>query len=209
MSVKSLRAEHAEATRTALLKEARRLFAARGFANVSADEIAQQARVTRGVLYHHFKDKKDLFSALCDEMGAEMSRRVEEAAMPLAEKDPWAAMFAGIGAFLDACMEGDFHRIVILDAPSVDGWQEWRNHAEMHELGLIKMGLQLLMDAGQMRTQPIDTLSWMVFAILNEGAMLIAHADDRAKARREVGETIQGLLEGLRQTPKSRKTSRP
>ena len=198
MSVKSLRAEHAEATRAALLKAARKLFAERGFAGVSSEQIAQSARVTRGALYHHFKDKKDLFSALCDEMGVEMSTRVEEAAMPLVAEEPWAAMFAGIGAFLDACMEGDFHRIVILEAPSVDGWQEWRNHAEKHELGLIKMALELLMETGEMRKQPIDTLSWMIFAILNEGAMLIAHAKDRKTARQEVGATIQTLLEGLR-----------
>src|SRR5688572_10542155 len=102
MSVKSLRAEHAEATRAALLKAGRKLFAERGFAGVSAEEIAQHARVTRGALYHHFKDKKDLFGAMCDEMGEEMRSRVEQAVMPIAAEDPWRAMIEGIGAFLDA-----------------------------------------------------------------------------------------------------------
>jgi AcrR family transcriptional regulator len=198
MSVKSLRAEHAEATRAALLKAGRKLFAEHGFAGVSAEEIAQHARVTRGALYHHFKDKKDLFGAVCDEMGEEMRSRIEQAVMPIAAEDPWRAMTDGIGAFLDACIDSDFQRIVILDAPGVEGWAEWRKHAEMHELGLIQAGVQLLMEAGLVPKQPVNVLAAMIFSILNEGAMLIAHAEDRAKARREVGATINRLLEGLR-----------
>src|SRR5437879_1809908 len=198
MSVKSLRAEHAEATRAALMSAARELFAERGFTDVAAEEIVQRARVTRGALYHHFKDKKDLFGAVCDEVGAELAKRVEDAVMPIAANDPWGAIMAGVDAFLDACTEGDFHRIVIVEAPVIEGWDEWRAHAEMHELGLIKAGLQLAMDAGAMRKGPVDTLAAMVFAVLNEGGMLIGRAKDRTAARREVGETIHGILEGLR-----------
>jgi AcrR family transcriptional regulator len=63
---------------------------------VSAEEIVQQARVARGALYHHFKDKKDLFDALCDELGAEMSKKVEDVVMPLAQTDPFGAVLAGV-----------------------------------------------------------------------------------------------------------------
>ena len=198
MSVKSLRAEHAQATRAALLAAGRELFAERGFAGVSAEEIVNRARVTRGALYHHFKDKKDLFNSVCDELGAEMAKYVEDAAMPIAEKDPFAAILAGVDAFLDACMESEFQRIVLVDGPSVGGWEEWRAHAEMHELGLIKMGLQMAMDGGAMETRPVDVLASMVFAILNEGAMLIGRAKEKRKTRREVGDAIHRILGGLR-----------
>src|SRR5687767_12460237 len=117
MSVKSLRAEHAEATRSALLAAGRELFAERGFAGVSAEEIVARARVTRGALYHHFKDKKDLFGAVCDELGTEMAKYVEDAAMPLAETDPFGAILAGVDAFINACMESEFQRVVLVDGP--------------------------------------------------------------------------------------------
>ena len=198
MSVKSLRAEHAQATRNALMAAGRALFAERGFAAVSAEEIVGRARVTRGALYHHFKDKKDLFNSICDELGAEMAKHVEDAAMPIAASDPFRAILAGIGAFLDACIEGDFQRIVLVDGPSVGGWDEWRAHAEMHELGLIKMGLQMAMDAGQIQRRPVDVLASMVFAVLNEGAMLIARGTDKKKTRVEVGDAIERILTGLR-----------
>src|SRR5438270_8080015 len=105
---KSLRAEHAEATRTTLMRVARKLFTERGFNGVSAEQIVQEARVTRGALYHHFKDKRELFGCVCDEMGAELAKRVEDAVMPMAATDPWGAMIAGTDAFLDACTDGDF-----------------------------------------------------------------------------------------------------
>jgi len=198
MSVKSLRAEHAQATKAALMKAARELFAERGFADVAAEEIVQRARVTRGALYHHFKDKKDLFGAVCDEVGAELGKHIEEAAMPIAEKDPWGAFTAGVDAFLDACTEGDFHRLALVEAPAIEGWEKWREHAEMHMLGLVKLGLQMAMDAGVMRKQPVDTLAAMCFAVLNEGAMLIGRAKNRKQTRLEVGQTIRGIFEGLR-----------
>jgi AcrR family transcriptional regulator len=196
---KGLRAENAEKTRSALITAARELFGARGYADVSAEEIVAQARVTRGALYHHFKDKKDLFRAVGDEVGAELAKRVEDAAMPIAAKgDPWAAILAGMDAFLDACMEGEFHRIVIVDAPAVEGWDEWRQHAEEHELGLIRAGFQMAMDAGALPKQPIDVLASMMFSVLNEGGMLIGRASDRKTARKQVGKTIHKLLDGLR-----------
>jgi AcrR family transcriptional regulator len=198
MSVKSLRSQHADETRAALLKAGRKLFVKHGFAGVSAEEIVRQARVTRGALYHHFKDKKDLFGTVCDEMGAELAKHVEDAAMPIAATDPWRALNLGIDAFLDACVEGDFVRLVILEAPAIEGWAEWREHAAMHMLGLINMGLQLVMDAGVIAPQPVDVLASMLFSILNEGAMHIGHAEDRKKARRDVGKAIHRLLDGLR-----------
>src|ERR1044072_5304477 len=57
------RVEQAAATRAELLRVARELFAARGYANVGTEEIVRAAHVTRGALYHHFHDKRDLFRA--------------------------------------------------------------------------------------------------------------------------------------------------
>ncbi|MGH2758991.1 MAG: TetR/AcrR family transcriptional regulator [Actinomycetota bacterium] len=198
MSVKTLRDEHADATRAALLRSARTLFTRKGFNGVSAEEIAKHARVTRGALYHHFKDKQDLFGYVCDEIGEELGKRIEQVAMPLVTEDPWRGFALGIDEFLDACAEGEFQRLAIVEGPAIFGWQEWREHAEMHMLGLIRLGIQILMDAGIIAKQPIDLLAPMFFSVLNEAAMLIGQADDRETARREVGETVHRLLEGLR-----------
>src|SRR5919198_2496978 len=62
------KAEQSETTRKALLDAARELFAERGYTAVSTEEIVQRAGVTRGALYHHFRDKQDLFRAVYEQL---------------------------------------------------------------------------------------------------------------------------------------------
>ena len=57
--------EEAPQTRQHLLEAALEVFHARGVARASLDEIARTAGVTRGALYWHFRNKEDLFDALC------------------------------------------------------------------------------------------------------------------------------------------------
>ena len=66
MTVKSRKLQQSQATRAALIKTARKLFARLGYAATDIETVARRTRVTRGALYHHFKDKQDLFSAVFD-----------------------------------------------------------------------------------------------------------------------------------------------
>ena len=44
-----------------ILREARLLFTALGYAAVSMQQIADAAAVNKATLYHHFRDKEELF----------------------------------------------------------------------------------------------------------------------------------------------------
>src|SRR5690348_2578258 len=119
------KAEQREATTAALIAAARELFAERGYANVGTEEIVQRAGVTRGALYHHFKGgKEELFRAVLVQLSAELMQRVVEAAG--ATNDPFEELVAGADAFLDASMTPEIQRIVLIDGPSVLGWEVWR-----------------------------------------------------------------------------------
>jgi len=76
MAVKSRRAEHIQDTRAALLLAARELFAEKGYAGTGTEEIVARARVTRGALYHHFRDKADLFSAVMQAVASDLARQL-------------------------------------------------------------------------------------------------------------------------------------
>src|SRR5919106_1061788 len=61
---KSRRELYSEATRAALLETATAMFAERGFAGTSLDDIAVATQVTRGAVYHHFESKQAVFEAV-------------------------------------------------------------------------------------------------------------------------------------------------
>ncbi len=188
--------EQADATRRQLLRQARRLFARRGYGGVSAEEIVRAARVTRGALYHHFSDKRDLFRAVFEEVEQETLHEVAAAA--LAEADPWRRQLTALERFLDACQKRDVQQIVLRDAPSVLGWEEWRRLEERYGLGLVRAGLESLAEEGVIERQPIEPLAHVVFGSLMEAGLVIAAAEDPERARREVGDSVRRLIEGLR-----------
>ena len=192
----SARAERAEATRATLLRAARELFAERGYAAVGTEQIVAHAGLTRGALYHHFRDKQDLFRAVHVEMERELMEAVGERMGQTA--DPWDLLVNGLRAFLDACTDPAVIQINLLDAPSVLGWAEWREIDERYGLGLITAGLDNAMEAGALRRQEIRPLAHLLLASLVEAAMLIANAEDPKAAREEIEGPLLTLLEGLR-----------
>jgi AcrR family transcriptional regulator len=190
-------ASRSAATRAALLAAGRQLFAARGYAGAARDDIVTLAGVTRGALQHHFGRKQDLFLAVVEELEAELGGRIMTASMEGGDS-PMAHLVLGCHVFLDAATDAAFRRIVLLDAPAVLGWQAWRELDARFGLGLVKEALAAVMEAGEMERQPIEPLAHMLLAALNEGAMLVAQAEDQVSARAEVGGAVDNLLARLR-----------
>lgn len=186
-----------EATTAGLMAAAREMFAVRGYAAVGTEEIVQRAGVTRGALYHHFRGgKEELFRAVLVQISAETARRVAGEAM--ARDDPWESLTVGIDAFLDACAKPEVQRIVLVDGPSVLGWDVWRAIDSENVLGLVEAALQRAIDAGKLVPQPPKALAQVLLGALNEAAMVVAEAEDPVAARAEMGATVRRLLEGLR-----------
>jgi AcrR family transcriptional regulator len=196
MKVKSRQAEHSEKTRVALIRVARRLFAEHGYAATATEEVVRRARVTRGALYHHFKDKQDLFKAVYDEEQKKLAERTALAAATA--PDAWSALLVGTNASLEACLEPAVHRIVFIDAPAVLGLEKWRESDQSYYLNGMKAAVQAAMDQGQIERQPVDPLAHLILGALTEAAMLVAHAEDKESTRRQVSVAVTRLLEGLR-----------
>jgi AcrR family transcriptional regulator len=191
------KAEQRETTTAALIAAARELFAERGYAAVGTEEIVQRAGVTRGALYHHFKDgKEQLFRAVLVELSAELVRQV--VALASAAGDPFEELVVGCEGFLDACARPDVQRIMLVDGPSVLGWDVLREIDSGYALGALEAALQSAMDAGALSPAPANAVAHVLLGALDEAVMVIARADDQAAAREEMGKTVRRLLEGLR-----------
>ena len=187
-------AERTEATRAALIEAARVLFTERGYAAVPAEEIVRAAGVTRGALYHHFEDKKDLFRAVHESLEEELVARIGRTIQ--GEEDILRLLVRGTDAFLDACEDPSFARIALQEAPSVLGWIEWREIDMRYSLGLITGVLRHGMETGALRMQPVEPLGHLIAGAMGEAGILVANGTPRDDVR---GPLI-ALLDGIRAT---------
>jgi AcrR family transcriptional regulator len=165
---------------------------------VGAEEIVAAAGVTRGALYHHFGGKEGLLAAVYEQIEQELLERIGARVAEQETTDPLAALATGAQAFLDACSEPEIHRIVLLDAPSVLGWERWREIGWRYGAGLTEGVVQAAIDAGRIARQPAKPLAHLLLGALDEAALYVARAPEPAVAREEAGAAIAALLEGLR-----------
>lgn len=186
-----------EATRQRLVTAARGLFAERGYAGVGTEEIVQAAGVTRGALYHQFRDKAALFSAVAETIHAEIAQRITAGAQADGATDPMTTLHAGVRRFLEVCADPAVERTILLDGPAVLGWQAWRDLADRYGLGLLQHALQAAIDAGAITPQPVVPLAHVLIGALNECALYVARAGDPTAARKECTAILQQLLDGL------------
>jgi AcrR family transcriptional regulator len=184
--------DHVADTRDGLIEAARKLFTERGYADTSTDEIVRLARASKGALYHHFSGKEQLFSEVLERVESGFIERL--AATPVPGDNVWEEIGYGCQAFLDVALDPEVQRIVLIDGPSVLGWEAWREIEERHGFGLLKHYLGLAIEAGFLPPQPVDPLVHLLSGALNEAAIYIAHSADRRRARSEMGAALAGVL---------------
>jgi len=190
------KAEQSDATRAALSAAARQLFTERGYAATSTTEIVERAGVTRGALYHHFAAKEDLFRAVFEQLEDEVTTHVAREALTSA--DPLEQLRRGTRAYLDACIDPAVQRVVLLEGPSVLGWQAWQDIEQRYGFGLVVAGVEAATGAGLIAAQPVEALAHVLFGALTEAGMVVARADDPGAARTEMEAAMDRLLDGLR-----------
>lgn len=195
IELRGRKAEQSDRTRSGLVRIARQLFAERGYAGTSTEEVVQQAGVTRGALYHHFRDKNDLFEAVFLEIQDEARDRIRSAGSVPTE--PWDRFRAGFDEYLNHSMDPTIQRIALIDAPAVLGWERWRELD--YTLDLLQAALASLQESGDISAAvPTDELAHLLRGVANEASQMIASASDAPAERRRVGEALIEVLEGLR-----------
>jgi AcrR family transcriptional regulator len=192
------RAEHSSDTRTALLAAARRLFAAHGYDGTGTEQIVADARVTRGALYHHFRDKADLFRAVMAEAAGSVAQRLIDEQVATESTSPLAEIRDGVAAFLDVCVGGDFQRIVLVDGPRVLGSEAWEDLVERYGRGILEEWLNRCVSAGELDAVPVRALARLLIAMLTEASLAIARSASPTQTRAELGTVLDRMLTGLR-----------
>lgn len=113
------RAEMMKETREKLIASGRKAFAEKGFSGASMDDFTAEAGLTRGALYHNFKDKRGLFAEVVDEIDSEMAAQAQQAGERAG--GGLEGLLAEGNAYIEMALKPEVQRIVLLDGPSVLG----------------------------------------------------------------------------------------
>ena len=174
--------QRALATRTALLAAAREKFTHEGFSKTSLDSIVKSAGVTKGALFHHFRDKADLFRevwlSLEQEMNETANKAAETANRQYARENPYAGFIAGCRVYFEFAARPDYRRIVMMDGAAVIGEYEWRRIDAAMGFATIETGLKNLFEHGAIRTPPTKALVIMIQGAVNGAGFAIARGDE-------------------------------
>ena len=184
-----------EATRAQLIAIATRMFADRGYEDTSIEAVLREAGVSRGSLYHHFPSKEALFEAVAEDVETSVGAQTVAAADGI--DAPVDALRAGFLAWIRLAGDPVVRRILLIDGPSVLGWERWRAMEEDHALGLIRLVLQAIAEEGKLRPDLVGTLAHVLLASVNEVALLVARSDDKEAAMKAGSDAIDELLERL------------
>ena len=169
-------------TRSRLVASARALFARDGYGQTGTEAILDGAGVKRGALYHHYRDKADLFEAVCRDLAAEAAEAVRGAADT--ETDPFEALASGSLAWIDFMARPDCRRILVIDAPGVLGRERWEALDRELSFDLLRAGLAEALAAGSIRfSAGPDALAVLLNGAMNEIALRANDGDaDTLKA---------------------------
>jgi AcrR family transcriptional regulator len=190
-------AERTAATRTLLIDSARKLFAEKGFSAVSTEAIAAAGGVTRGALYHQFDDKAALFAAVHEQVEHELVVDLGERIAVASPGDQLQAMRVGARLFLDLVSAPDVQQIVLIDAPAVLGWEQWRAVGIKYGLGIIEAILTQAIADRVIPDQPLRPTAHVLLAALDEAALYIARAADTDRAREEMERVCDRVIAGI------------
>ena len=125
---------------------------------------------------------------------------VAEIAGQIAEEqplDPLEAMRVGARLFLDGCSAPDVQQIVLIDAPAVLGWDQWRAVGMKYGLGVIEGMLAHAIAEGAIPEQPLRPTAHVLLGALDEAALFVSRAGNRDQARTEMDAVCQRLINGL------------
>ncbi len=190
------RAAQGRATRGQLIEVATGLFAEHGYEGTSIEAVLTAAGVSRGALYHHFAGKEALFTAVL-----EAAQRAHHGA---ADRDHQRqrrprrrAVRTAALAWIDLAGDPVIQRIMLVDAPSVLGWEQWRAMDEGRTVGAMRDMLQAVADTGRLPDELVGPFAHMILAALDEAAMVVARAPDSRAAVAEERQAVEEFLARL------------
>ena len=193
-----------KARRAQLLRAAQAVFVERGYHSAAMDEIADQAGVSKPVLYQHFPSKLELYLALLDQHAGHLEMRVREALASTTDNKQRVA--ASVMAYIDFVAgegtpgQGGFRLVFESDLrndPAVAA-----RVAQMNQGCIDAIAETIAHDTGY-RAEEAQLLSIGLAGLMEVGARWWLGSPDRIEKERAV-ELLMGLAwRGISGSPRT------
>lgn len=196
--------EDAEQTRLALLEAALEVFSQKGYDATRLEDIAEQAGVTRGAIYHHFGGKLELFSALFEEASTSGTQAVDQA---IAEGGSLGDVVRRVLIYRMKLLKDNsrFRRISALyllkawSSPELSEFQRLRQAEMIQQRDLIAENFRGALPYGGMRADLDPQVAAEAFLAYQSGLMLLwllnpDFTDIEANAEALANVFVQGIL---------------
>ncbi len=165
-------AERLDARRQEILSAARSAFAAHGYEGATVRVLEEATGLSRGAIFHHFRDKDALFLAIAEQDAAAMAETVAQAGLVQVMRDLPARDPAQLGLQLEVA------RRLRTDADFRAEWQRRLQRVNDAALERLRRG----QEAGTVRSDvPPETL--LAFLTLLYDGLLVHLSTGRASAQ--------------------------
>ncbi len=192
---KNIKIQEGLKTKKDILKKARRLFT-KGYENISTPELAENIGLTRGAIYHHFKNKKHLFESVVIEIAKEITSSINDVAET--QVDAVESIVSGSLEFIRYCQKKDVRKIYLEEAPAILGWKRWREIDEEHSLGSLIEGIKHCYNQGLISKEQIIPIAYLISGSLNEAVFLTSEKQlnnlERTALEKGIIKNIKSLL---------------
>jgi AcrR family transcriptional regulator len=201
-------AELSAKTQQRLIEAARTLFARDGYSATSTDAILELAGLRRGAMYHHFASKAALFEAVCQVLTANAAPKVEAAAEQATTA--LAALKLGTLAWVQFVLEPGVCQILLVDAPTVLGWNAWRVLDRPASQKALRAGLKHALACGEIEFEAnLELLVVLINGALNSLALHVGTSKTpipKQRWEKAVNALFDAMAKpGNPQTPRARK----
>lgn len=189
--------DRTQETRSALVGVARTLFFEKGYAATGTPEVVEMAGVTRGALYHHFKDKKALFKAVAEAEASNIAQEIEASSIDAANSAD--ALLDGARAYFQAMRQPGRIRLLLIEGPAVLGPEDMRQ-IDLDTGGReLRIGLKEAMGTG-VTAEEVDIYADLISAMFDRAALACNGQPDR-KAYENVLAALLSSLTNTRSQP--------
>lgn len=181
------------ATTNKLIAIARKHFSLYGYEKTSLEAVVKEANMTRGALYHHFKNKKSLFLAVLNQVQYEVGENVEKEAMK--SEDVWEQLILGCIGFVESATLESNKRILLIDSLNIVEWEEWRKMDNENSVSLLKEQLLTVKETGELVDLDVNLIAHMVSGALNDLSLHLAESTtpDRAQMYKYIFHLLKGF----------------